>query len=329
MIYRVEYELQWAPIIRTQFLVPTKGHHTFNSAASIHKMHELEAIVLVSLAAHCILETCSESWDRVCRAEAPCCQCNCSTTIYVLSTSACHPAARTHRWAAYVFRTPVPNAHSTRSQPHVTVSRYITSLTTCNFPRGTITSSCSTHGRIRRTIPSAISQPVWEPLPQISLQVIAANCPLRTEATWSLPHFISSHKSELEHNMMIHTTTGPYAAYSNLSALWNANAKQLRVLIEDIQIHLGQLPLLRDASIYIHCAPSCASRPHFRRALRLCTLLLYPWARTRGCAGTLGRVGHLGNALVRGRSCVDALDNDDGLASALSRWWMALWHLSL
>ena len=62
----------------------------------------------------------------------------------------------------------------------------------------------------------------------------------------------------------------------------------------------GAVPHPREAFIYIHRAPSCAPRPHPRRAPSLCTLLLYPRAYTRDRAGTLGSVGRLGDALVRG-----------------------------
>ena len=74
----------------------------------------------------------------------------------------------------------------------------------------------------------------------------------------------------------------------------------------------NHVPLMDQyASIYILRPPSCASRPHPRRAPRLCTLLLYPRPSTRDHAGTLGSVGPLCDALVRG-FFDNGLDGGDG-----------------
>ncbi len=69
-------------------------------------------------------------------------------------------------------------------------------------------------------------------------------------------------------------------------------------------------PLPRDAPVHIHRAPLCTSCAHPGCAPCMSTLLLCSRAHAR--ASPLGCVGCLCDTVVRGRSRVDALDNDDG-----------------
>jgi hypothetical protein len=81
------------------------------------------------------------------------------------------------------------------------------------------------------------------------------------------------------------------------------------VLIEDVQIH-PQFHFPTHVHLHLSCTVvrSSTTFPPLMAPVHPSAL---PRARTRS-AGTLGSVGRLGGALVQWRSCIDALDNDDG-----------------
>jgi len=117
----------------------------------------------------------------------------------------------------------------------------------------------------------------------------------------------SAHPTRLDSRSRLPCRTKPHRLRSSSNpcpaqpAIWlQGRGRHHAVPRIDANTPSGAVPHPRDAFIYIHRASSCAPRPHPRRTPSLCTLLLYPRAYTQDRAGTLGSVGLLGDALVRG-----------------------------